>query len=287
MIHKTEFFREQHFTPFYEVSDLLETVQDATQNEAHVDANIELLHDNYDEDPTEDNHNNHENEIEIDREDRIGENTMYFIDDSTIPVYTNYRKHSTKYFIPGEIVQVCSTCYTSLGKEKIPLMSTYNGFAYPKIPSHLPTLNLIEQRLISPRIPFMQIRRLRHVNGQYGIYGQIINVPVEVNTMVKQLPRNIEDDHCFYVHLKKKLIHKTSYVHGLINVLLLTETCMTYDNPIEIPNFNCIVQFKRGAVAKGGVAIYQNKNDITNIMTPNIEINIAHVSDVNVRRSVV
>ncbi|XP_046971063.1 uncharacterized protein LOC124538105 [Vanessa cardui] len=254
--------REQHFTPFYEVSDLLETVQDATQNEAHVDANIELLRDNYDEDPTEDNHNNHGNEIGIDREDRIGENNTDFIDDDTIPVYTNYRKHSTSHidfyneftsnsfghsciicdrlwwkgdlkkstskhesilktilqnYIPGEIVQVCSTCYTSLQKERIPLMSTYNGFAYPKLPSHLPTLNLIEQRLISPRIPFMQIRRLRHVNGQYGIYGQIINVPVEVNTMVKQLPRNIEDDHCFYVHLKKKLIHKTSYVHGLIN----------------------------------------------------------------------
>lgn len=63
----------------------------------------------------------------------------------------------------------------------------------------------------------MQIRRLRHVYGQYGIYGQIINVPVEVNTMVNMLPRNIEDDHCFYVHIKKKLIHKTSYVHGLIN----------------------------------------------------------------------
>ncbi|CAG4966584.1 unnamed protein product [Parnassius apollo] len=202
------------------------------------------------DDPTEDNHNNHVNEIEIDREDRIGENTMDFIDDGTIPVYTNYRKHSTsninfykeftrnsfghsciicdrlwwkgdlkkstskhesilktilQNYIPGKIVQVCSTCYTYLEKEKIPLMSTYHGFAYPKIPSHLPTLNLIEQRLISPRIPFMQIRKLRHVNGQYGIYGQIINVPVEVNKMVKQLPRNIEDDHCFYVHLKKEV----------------------------------------------------------------------------------
>lgn len=69
----------------------------------------------------------------------------------------------------------------------------------------------------------MQIRRLRHVNGQYGIFGQIINVPVEVNTMVKQLPRNIEDDHCFYVHLKKKLIHKTSYVLGLINKRYIKE----------------------------------------------------------------
>nr|XP_037874134.1 uncharacterized protein LOC110384711 isoform X4 [Bombyx mori] len=254
--------REQHFTPFYEVSDLLKPIKDATQNEAHVDANIQLLRDNYDEDATEDNHNNHENEIEIDREDRIGENIMDFIVDGTTPVYTNYRKHSTSHidfykdftgnsfghsciicdrlwwkrdlkmstskhesilktilqnYTPGEIVQVCYTCYTSLEKEKIPLMSTYNGFAYPKIPSHLPTLNLIEQRLISPRIPFMQIRRLRHVNDQYGIYAQIINVPIEVDTMVKQLPRNIQDDHCFYVHLKKKLIHKTCHVHGLVN----------------------------------------------------------------------
>lgn len=55
------------------------------------------------------------------------------------------------------------------------------------------------------------------MHGQYGIYGQIINIPIEVNTMVKTLQRNIEDDHCFYVHLKKKLIHKSSYVYGLVN----------------------------------------------------------------------
>ncbi|XP_047522213.1 uncharacterized protein LOC125061088 isoform X24 [Pieris napi] len=88
--------REQHFTPFYEVSDLSGTIQEATQNEAHVDANIQLLRDN-DEDPTEDNQNNREDEIEIDREDRIGENIMDFIVDGTIPVYKNYRKHSTSH----------------------------------------------------------------------------------------------------------------------------------------------------------------------------------------------
>lgn len=89
--------REQHFTPFNEVSDLLEIIPDATQNEAHVNANIRLLRDNYDEDPTEHNDNNHENEIKIDRDDRISENIMDFIVDGTIPVYTNYRKHSTSH----------------------------------------------------------------------------------------------------------------------------------------------------------------------------------------------
>ena len=101
-------------------------------------------------------------------------------------------------------------------REKFAL-STYNGFWYPEIPQNLPALDIVSQRLISPRIPFMQIRRLRHVHGQYGIYGQVINVPVDVNTMVTKLPRNVEDDHCFYVHIKKKLIHKTNYVQGLVN----------------------------------------------------------------------
>ena len=42
----------------------------------------------------------------------------------------------------------------------------------------------------------MQIRRLRHVYGQFGIFGQIINVPVSVNTMLNSLPRNIDSDYC-------------------------------------------------------------------------------------------
>ncbi|GFT03620.1 hypothetical protein TNCV_3135861 [Trichonephila clavipes] len=35
-----------------------------------------------------------------------------------------------------------------------------------EIPANLPTLDLVSDRLNSPRILFMQIRRLRHVHGQ-------------------------------------------------------------------------------------------------------------------------
>ncbi|GFV25469.1 hypothetical protein TNCV_1147391 [Trichonephila clavipes] len=51
-------------------------------------------------------------------------------------------------------------------------LSKYNGLVYPEIPGHLSTLDLISERLISPRIPFMQIRRSRHVLGQFGILGK-------------------------------------------------------------------------------------------------------------------
>jgi hypothetical protein len=81
----------------------------------------------------------------------------------------------------------CTTCRQALGRNTIQQLAAFNGFKYPPIPVHLPKLDLVSERLISPRIPFMQIRRLRHVQGQFGILGQVINVPVSVNRIVNQL----------------------------------------------------------------------------------------------------
>lgn len=76
----------------------------------------------------------------------------------------------------------------------------------------------MEQRLIPPEIPFRQIRRLRHIKGQYGILSKIINASIEVNTIVNKSPRNLEEDHCFCVHIKKNLFTKASMLMGsLIN----------------------------------------------------------------------
>ncbi|GBP70843.1 hypothetical protein EVAR_53507_1 [Eumeta japonica] len=135
----------------------------------------------------------------------------------TSPMHESILKVILPDYVTGTNIKVCSTCKVALDRQKIPTLSTYNGFSYPAIPSHLPALDIISQQLISPRIPFTQIRRLRHVKGQDGIYGQIVNVPLSTNTMVHRLPRNIDDDHCLYVHIEKKLIHNTSYVLRLIN----------------------------------------------------------------------
>lgn len=60
---------------------------------------------------------------------------------------------------------VCQTCRSNLKQGKVPTMSKSNGFIFPKKPSGLPTLDVVTERLISPRIPFMQIRRLRFAAG--------------------------------------------------------------------------------------------------------------------------
>jgi hypothetical protein len=74
---------------------------------------------------------------------------------------------------------VCSNCYCKLSSDRIPNMSRSHGFRYPPKPTHLPELDPVSVRLIPPRLPFMQIRRLRQ-EGSYGIVGQIVNVCVYI-----------------------------------------------------------------------------------------------------------
>ncbi|GFW52072.1 helitron_like_N domain-containing protein [Trichonephila clavipes] len=93
----------------------------------------------------------------------------------------------------------------------------------------------------------MQIQRLKHVHGQFGILGQIINVPVSVNTMVNRLPRNVDDDYCVNVHIKRWKIHRTSYLMGLVTqrtlkawlqYLVATPLYRMYDVTIDDSFFN-------------------------------------------------
>ncbi|KAH7965389.1 hypothetical protein HPB49_007039 [Dermacentor silvarum] len=57
------------------------------------------------------------------------------------------------------------------------------------------------------------------MNGgaQYDIVGPVVSVPVEVDIMVKSLPRNIREDHAINVHIKRKNLNKTSYLSGVVN----------------------------------------------------------------------
>lgn len=118
----------------------------------------------------------------------------------------------------GSTVHICSTCFQSIRANKVPIMARINGFKYPERPPHLPELDIITERLVSPRLPFLQVKRLRWRNqGQYGVKGQICNVPVNVNSMVKLLPRKLDDDFDIYVNIQKLLTSDHAFYEGLIN----------------------------------------------------------------------
>ncbi|KAK8772606.1 hypothetical protein V5799_024149, partial [Amblyomma americanum] len=129
---------------------------------------------------------------------------------------------------------VCNTCKGSLRKQKIPFYSTSNGYKYPPMPKGLPRLNPGAERLVSPRIPFVQIRRLMNwKNGQYGIKGPIVNVPVSTDAMLKQLPRNVDDQHQILVNIKRRRIDKGVYLADEVSrEVLLPWIKVLQDSPL-------------------------------------------------------
>ena len=71
---------------------------------------------------------------------------------------------------------------------------------FPNKPDLL-NLTPLEERLISPRIPFMQIHELPR-GGQLSIHGNIVNVPSDVNSTVHCLPRPINESQTIPIKLK-------------------------------------------------------------------------------------
>jgi hypothetical protein len=55
-----------------------------------------------------------------------------------------------------------------------------------------------------------------HHKGIYGIIGQVINIPVDVDTTVRSLPRSLDNEYTFSVNLKRDIIHKSSYLSGSV-----------------------------------------------------------------------
>lgn len=78
---------------------------------------------------------------------------------------------------------LCLTCKKHLISGKIPECSVGNDMKFPTIPNELVGLSQLEQRLISPRIPFMSIRQQPR-GGQLCMKGNVVNVPADVNKTV-------------------------------------------------------------------------------------------------------
>ena len=75
----------------------------------------------------------------------------------------------------------------------MPPCSIANGNSFPAIPDELIDLYPLEFRLVSPRLPFMQIRQAPR-GKQLKLTGNIVNVPANVNLTVKTLPRSLNNE---------------------------------------------------------------------------------------------
>ena len=82
--------------------------------------------------------------------------------------------------------------------------------AFPVKPKELELSNL-EERLVSPRLPFMQLREMPR-GGQLNLRGNIVNVPADVNSTIKSLPRMMSEHDTIMIKMKRKL----AYTHHVL-----------------------------------------------------------------------
>ncbi len=111
--------------------------------------------------------------------------------------------------VTDDLAMCCMTCYRDIKNNRVPRLSVLNGFSFPVIPEALRYLTELEERLVSPRIPFMRICSLG-VDGQFGLKGNVVNVPIDVETNVKILPRKYDETFTVQLRLKRMLEHKSS-----------------------------------------------------------------------------
>ncbi len=67
----------------------------------------------------------------------------------------------------------------------------------------VPILNKIEERLTAPHLAFAQVFQLQGY-GQYGMHGNIINVPTTLDLVKPILLRLPYDDNSIIIFLKRK-----------------------------------------------------------------------------------
>jgi hypothetical protein len=103
---------------------------------------------------------------------------------------------------------LCRTCQTAIRCDKIPRLSVANKCSFPPKPDEL-NLHELEERLLSPRIPFMQLRELPR-GGQMSIKGNVVNVPVDIAPTITSLPRHLGAAETIPVKLKRKLSYTTA-----------------------------------------------------------------------------
>jgi hypothetical protein len=106
--------------------------------------------------------------------------------------------------------RICNGCHSNLLAGKLPVFSKANNMSFPEKPEIL-NLTSLEERIISPNIPFMQLRELPR-GGQLNIHGNVVNVPADVNTTVNCLPRPLNESQTIPLKLKRRIAYKHHYL---------------------------------------------------------------------------
>ncbi|KAK3933134.1 Halomucin [Frankliniella fusca] len=136
------------------------------------------------------------------------------------------RSHVSKYRqlndrVHNESDKFCKTCYIHITKGNVPRLALSNGLDFPVVDKTISKLNRIEERLIAARHVFQTLWTVKGPEGQYKTKGGIVNVPVDIDTSVTKLPRQVNDTHMIHVRLARKMEYVKNYMSGIVRPKLL------------------------------------------------------------------
>ena len=127
---------------------------------------------------------------------------------------------------------ICNTCLFNIRQGKIPKLSYINGMKFPQKRPEL-DLNNLEERLISLRIPFMQIRALNS-GGQFSLKGSVVNVPAEIEPTIRALPRLLNESETIPVKLKRMKEQKHAVATENVRPVAVMTALRTLMNTSEL-----------------------------------------------------
>ncbi|KAJ8676998.1 hypothetical protein QAD02_012785 [Eretmocerus hayati] len=98
-------------------------------------------------------------------------------------------------------------------------MASTEGGGFPNLPEDVTSLSDVAERMVAPYIPFMQIKPLLPfaINPQLSLAGSIVNISVDINEMLKILPRKFDQLSTIQIQLKRHILHKSYYMYETIS----------------------------------------------------------------------
>ncbi|KAK3926017.1 Peptide chain release factor RF2 [Frankliniella fusca] len=117
--------------------------------------------------------------------------------------------------------EFCQTCTSYINRKQVSKLCLCNGLEFPVVDCEIAILNRIEERLLAPRHIFQTIWTVNGGSGQFKTKGGIVNVPVDIDTTVTQIPRSLSDSNMIHVRLAKEMEYVNNYVPRIVRPRLL------------------------------------------------------------------
>ena len=111
---------------------------------------------------------------------------------------------------------LCKTCDNALSRGNMPVQAQDNCLHLDPIPDELSTLNALELRLISQRLPLMKMVALPS-GKQRSIHGPAVNVPSKLDSLCTVLPRLPTQSELVALKLKRKLKYKGHCMYDYVS----------------------------------------------------------------------